>query len=177
MCTLFSVVCFTLIAIALSIECCIWFYFYRYFGGIKLGTGGLVRAYGGVASECLKNAPTCLVKSRVLAPFSFMQDVLFNYCFRKQRDRERKELPYTRPFLVAIHSISIIKWTRVLFLCHIFGTRRLSLQNLGTKAHKCLNKFQLIWVKSVLFFAPVNHFIFCIIRTFNYMILSFLSSR
>ncbi|XP_030445368.2 uncharacterized protein LOC115667990 [Syzygium oleosum] len=37
----------------------------RHFGGIKLGTGGLVRAYGGVASECLKNAPTCLVKSKV----------------------------------------------------------------------------------------------------------------
>ncbi|KAE7999976.1 hypothetical protein FH972_004350 [Carpinus fangiana] len=37
----------------------------RYFGGIKLGTGGLVRAYGGVASECLRNAPTCLVKSKV----------------------------------------------------------------------------------------------------------------
>lgn len=37
----------------------------RYFGGIKLGTGGLVRAYGGVTSECLRNAPTCLVKSKV----------------------------------------------------------------------------------------------------------------
>ncbi|XP_031265042.1 uncharacterized protein LOC116123413 [Pistacia vera] len=37
----------------------------RYFGGIKLGTGGLVRAYGGVASECLRNAPTILVKSKV----------------------------------------------------------------------------------------------------------------
>ncbi|PKI62535.1 hypothetical protein CRG98_017056 [Punica granatum] len=37
----------------------------RYFGGIKLGTGGLVRAYGGLASECLKNALTCLVKSKV----------------------------------------------------------------------------------------------------------------
>ncbi|RDY00466.1 hypothetical protein CR513_16347 [Mucuna pruriens] len=38
----------------------------RYFGGIKLGTGGLVRAYGGVASECLRNAPTCLVKTKVV---------------------------------------------------------------------------------------------------------------
>ncbi|KAG6401165.1 hypothetical protein SASPL_138011 [Salvia splendens] len=37
----------------------------RYFGGIKLGTGGLVRAYGGVAAECLKNGQTCLVKSKV----------------------------------------------------------------------------------------------------------------
>lgn len=37
----------------------------RYFGGIKLGTGGLVRAYGGVASECLKNAPICIVKHKV----------------------------------------------------------------------------------------------------------------
>ncbi|KAF3339411.1 IMPACT family member in pol 5'region [Carex littledalei] len=37
----------------------------RYFGGIKLGTGGLVRAYGGVALECLKGAPTCYVKPKV----------------------------------------------------------------------------------------------------------------
>ena len=28
----------------------------RWFGGIKLGVGGLVRAYGGAASECLRGA-------------------------------------------------------------------------------------------------------------------------
>jgi len=29
----------------------------RWFGGIKLGAGGLVRAYGGTAAECLRRAP------------------------------------------------------------------------------------------------------------------------
>ena len=28
----------------------------RYFGGVKLGTGGLTRAYGGSVSECLEKA-------------------------------------------------------------------------------------------------------------------------
>lgn len=30
----------------------------RWFGGIKLGAGGLVRAYGGCASQCLRSAPS-----------------------------------------------------------------------------------------------------------------------
>ena len=30
----------------------------RWFGGIKLGVGGLMRAYGGSAAECLRQAPT-----------------------------------------------------------------------------------------------------------------------
>jgi putative IMPACT (imprinted ancient) family translation regulator len=29
----------------------------RHFGGIKLGSGGLVRAYGGAAARCLREAP------------------------------------------------------------------------------------------------------------------------
>lgn len=40
----------------------------RYFGGIKLGTGGLVRAYTGTAKLALEEAEICLVKE---------QDILF----------------------------------------------------------------------------------------------------
>lgn len=46
----------------------------RYFGGIKLGAGGLVRAYGGAAAECLRTAPKVEVRPRVTlrleAPFA-----------------------------------------------------------------------------------------------------------
>ncbi|RYF56446.1 MAG: YigZ family protein, partial [Comamonadaceae bacterium] len=36
----------------------------RWFGGIKLGAGGLVRAYGGAAAECLRIAPRRHVVAR-----------------------------------------------------------------------------------------------------------------
>lgn len=55
----------------------LWGPFYRHFGGIELGTGGLVRAYGGVAAECLRNAPTCLVKSRVRLSLDGQLNILF----------------------------------------------------------------------------------------------------
>lgn len=46
----------------------------RYFGGIKLGAGGLVRAYGGVAAEALRRAPKAPLVAweevRFLVPFS-----------------------------------------------------------------------------------------------------------
>ncbi len=37
----------------------------RYYGGIKLGAGGLARAYGGVAAECLRRARKFEVVPRV----------------------------------------------------------------------------------------------------------------
>lgn len=37
----------------------------RYYGGTKLGTGGLARAYGNTAAECLRTAPRLEVRPRV----------------------------------------------------------------------------------------------------------------
>ncbi|HVT32348.1 MAG TPA: YigZ family protein [Rhodanobacteraceae bacterium] len=39
----------------------------RWFGGIKLGAGGLVRAYGGTASECLRTARRVAIVERTRA--------------------------------------------------------------------------------------------------------------
>jgi uncharacterized YigZ family protein len=36
----------------------------RWYGGIKLGAGGLVRAYGGAAAECLRQAPRVAIVER-----------------------------------------------------------------------------------------------------------------
>lgn len=51
----------------------------RYFGGIKLGAGGLVRAYGGIAGECLRAAPkreiVPLVRLQLEAPFELAGQV------------------------------------------------------------------------------------------------------
>ena len=51
----------------------------RYFGGTKLGIGGLIRAYGGTAAQCLDQAeiielkPTMTLRIRV--PFEHVSDV------------------------------------------------------------------------------------------------------
>jgi uncharacterized YigZ family protein len=39
----------------------------RWFGGILLGSGGLMRAYGGTAAACLKTAPVVEVKPSIQA--------------------------------------------------------------------------------------------------------------
>lgn len=48
----------------------------RWYGGIKLGAGGLARAYGGTAAECLRRAPrTLLVTLAVLAVHARFDDI------------------------------------------------------------------------------------------------------
>lgn len=60
----------------------------RYFGGIKLGAGGLVRAYGGVARTCLRNAETMThipkVLVRLIAPLA-MSGAVFQTISRVEK--------------------------------------------------------------------------------------------
>lgn len=52
----------------------------RYFGGIKLGIGGLIRAYGRTARDCLKNADTVVfipsVRLQIEMPYTYIGAVV-----------------------------------------------------------------------------------------------------
>jgi uncharacterized YigZ family protein len=52
----------------------------RYFGGIKLGIGGLIRAYGRTARDCLKNAATVVyipsVRLQIEIPYAHIGAVV-----------------------------------------------------------------------------------------------------
>lgn len=71
----------------------------RYFGGVKLGAGGLVRAYAGVAAECLRLAPkrevVPMVQVRLLAPFE-LSSAVFHLLVGVKRESEE----YTEQGLV-----------------------------------------------------------------------------
>jgi len=66
----------------------------RQFGGIKLGAGGLARAYGGTAAECLRNAPSRLLEQyrnlRCQAPFEhigIVHQLIERHNARKRQER------------------------------------------------------------------------------------------
>jgi len=52
----------------------------RYFGGIKLGIGGLIRAYGQAARDCLKNADTVVfvpsARLQIEMPYAYIGAVM-----------------------------------------------------------------------------------------------------
>ena len=62
----------------------------RWFGGVKLGAGGLVRAYGGAAAECLRTAPrVALVAYRELDLHAPFEDTGAMYTALAQHGAER----------------------------------------------------------------------------------------
>jgi len=54
----------------------------RYFGGIRLGTGGMVRAYGSAAKEVIANAPLELyqkqIEYRFTTPYNQVDQILYH---------------------------------------------------------------------------------------------------
>lgn len=68
----------------------------RYFGGIKLGAGGLTRAYGGVATACLKDAPRKEVRPAAVVAFEAGFDLAAHvYTALKKHDAEKLGEEYT----------------------------------------------------------------------------------
>lgn len=66
----------------------------RFYGGVKLGAGGLARAYGGVAAECLRLAPKVEVRPRqamtVHVPFEHVS-VLYHLLGRLDAPRGEEQ--------------------------------------------------------------------------------------
>jgi uncharacterized YigZ family protein len=80
----------------------------RHFGGIKLGAGGLVRAYGGTAAECLRLANRLEVRPRVAAvltaPFELTGAV---YPLLELHGAEKLEESYSEAGLVLRLSLDL----------------------------------------------------------------------
>jgi|GEM_PF-2112895 len=73
----------------------------RYFGGIKLGTGGLIRAYSGVTSRCLDNAClTEMISYAVLSVELYFEQTGKFYSILKQNGIEKIFEEYTDRGLV-----------------------------------------------------------------------------
>lgn len=73
----------------------------RYFGGVKLGAGGLARAYGGIAAECLRQAPKREIvprlRLRLEAPFGLSGQI---YALLERWKLARESEGYTEAGLV-----------------------------------------------------------------------------
>lgn len=56
------------------LSCC------RHFGGTKLGTGGLARAYGSAARECLRSAEKVVFQRQATLRMQVEIVILYNFC-------------------------------------------------------------------------------------------------
>lgn len=75
----------------------------RYFGGIKLGAGGLIRAYAGSVSEAIQRAPKDLHAVRAV----LVGDVPYPFYGAIERYLQEEQLVYTSDFSEAVR-ISIL---------------------------------------------------------------------
>jgi len=86
----------------------------RYFGGVKLGTGGLTRAYGGVAAAALATAPARTVALGWTLVVEFTYD---------QQKTVQHLLAAHRGLVVAEHYAAAVRWEAWLPLASCDGFR------------------------------------------------------
>lgn len=85
----------------------------RWYGGIKLGTGGLVRAYGGCAGQCLLLAEKIelIEKKKVSFACQFNEWSIFQYELNQQQIEFKEDYTATGvqvEALVQIHQIELL---------------------------------------------------------------------
>ena len=85
----------------------------RWYGGIKLGTGGLVRAYGGSAGQCLALAEKIEIIEKI--PVSFLCN--FNEWAIFQYDLNQQQIEFKEDYLAT--GVEIIAYVRVDQMKHL----------------------------------------------------------
>lgn len=83
----------------------------RWYGGVKLGTGGLVRAYGGCAGQCLLLAEKIelIEKKKVSFSCQFNEWAIFQYELNQQQIEFQQDYTATGVYVVALLQIHQIE--------------------------------------------------------------------
>ena len=99
----------------------------RYFGGIKLGAGGLIRAYSRSVSETLKLAPKVMTVMMKRYTLTFSYDLIgkLDYCLKDQADLVSKDYDekVTYQFLTTVEDLpeQIQELTSGRYLCEFLS--------------------------------------------------------
>lgn len=107
----------------------------RWFGGIKLGIGGLIRAYGGTAAQCLQHAPRQPIVhvTRMVLHCDFAQWALLERRIR-ERDIAIENVNYGA---LAVEAILAVPSHQEPLLTHLVADATQGRRNLAALSENC----------------------------------------